>query len=111
MLDEPAAQQSDPTVLNLQLRSLSKQSNLQPMPVSSIEAADKNPKKISAWINSINDLHKSKPPPHVSYSKPMPDIEKLMQVIWNDRPVFCPLNWFLLYCFVLQRYNDGAYLV
>jgi intraflagellar transport protein 46 len=80
VLDEPAAQQSDPTVLNLQLRSLSKQSNLQPMPVSSIEAADKNPKKISAWINSINDLHKSKPPPHVSYSKPMPDIEKLMQV-------------------------------
>jgi len=48
-LDEPAAAQSDPTVLDLQLRVVSKQSGLQPMTVRSIENADKNPKKISTW--------------------------------------------------------------
>jgi len=83
VLDEPAAVQSDPTVLDLQLRAISKQSNLQPMVVRSIEQADKNPKAITTWINSINDLHKSKPAPTVNYTKNMPDIERLMQE-WPD---------------------------
>eukprot|EP00899_Mesostigma_viride_P022234 jgi/Mesvir1/3195/Mv16348-RA.1 len=79
VLDEPAAQQSDSTVLNLQLRAVSKTSGLMPVMVTSIENADKNPKKIANWIQSINDLHKSKPRQEVNYSKTMPDIEKLMQ--------------------------------
>ncbi|GBG90504.1 hypothetical protein CBR_g50849 [Chara braunii] len=49
------------------------------MTVTSIDNAAKNPKRITSWISSINDLHKSKPPPQVNYSKAMPDIEKLMQ--------------------------------
>lgn len=32
------------------------------------------------WINSVGDIHKNKQPPSVSYSKPMPDIDSLMQV-------------------------------
>lgn len=48
--------------------------------ISSVEYAEKNPRKLDAWINSIKDLHQSKPPPTVIYSKPMPDVEKLMQV-------------------------------
>jgi len=83
VLDEPTANQSDPTVLQLQMRAMSKQSNLQPMSVRSIESAEKNSKAINAWITSLNDLHRSKPPPSVSYSKNMPDIEQLMQV-WPD---------------------------
>ncbi len=34
--------------------------------VRCIEHADKNPKEISKWIQSIQDLHKSKPLPQVS---------------------------------------------
>lgn len=83
VLDEPAANQTDPTLLDLQLRAISKKSNLEPMTVRSIENADKNPKAVSNWINSIKDLHRSKPPPQVHYSKSMPDIEALMQV-WPD---------------------------
>jgi intraflagellar transport protein 46 len=49
------------------------------MQVRSIENADKNPKEIMKWIQSVADVHKSKPPPAVHYSKPMPDIERLMQ--------------------------------
>lgn len=78
-LDEPGPIQSDPTVLNLQLRSLSKKSGLDPISVRAIEHAQKNPKEITKWIQSISDLHRSKPPPSVHYTKAMPDIEILMQ--------------------------------
>lgn len=44
-----------------------------------IESAEKNPKQILAWISSVGDIHKTKQPPSVSYSKPMPDIDTLMQ--------------------------------
>mmetsp|Transcript_863 Transcript_863/g.3110 ORF Transcript_863/g.3110 Transcript_863/m.3110 type:complete len:371 (-) Transcript_863:170-1282(-) len=79
VLDEPAAKQSDPTVLSLQLRAVSKTAGMKPMAVSAVEGADKDPKRIQQWIQSINDLHKNKPPPTVSYQKSMPDIEALMQ--------------------------------
>jgi len=79
-LDEPAAVQSDPNVLQLQLRAVSKSSAAQVMAVASVDAAEKDPKAISRWISSINDLHRHKPPPSVHYSKPMPDIEALMQI-------------------------------
>jgi intraflagellar transport protein 46 len=49
--------------------------------IHSIENADKNPKEISAWINDVAEIHKKKQPPSVSYSKPLPDIDTLMQVM------------------------------
>ncbi|SPQ93183.1 unnamed protein product (mitochondrion) [Plasmodiophora brassicae] len=80
VLDEPGANQTDPTVLDLQLRVLSKQStSATAVTVRSIENADKFPKNITAWITSIQDLHKQKPPPTVSYSRIMPDVDELMQ--------------------------------
>jgi hydroxybutyrate-dimer hydrolase len=47
--------------------------------VHAIENAEKNPKQIQSWISSVADIHKSKQPPSVSYSKPMPDIDSLMK--------------------------------
>ena len=79
-LDEPASIQSDPTVLSLQLRAVTKSSGAQPMLVRSVEHAEKDPKAITGWINSISDLHRHKPAPSVRYTKPMPDIEALMQI-------------------------------
>jgi intraflagellar transport protein 46 len=83
LLDEPAATQSDPTVLDLQMRASAKKSNLEPVNVHSIENADKNPREITKWIENIRDLHRTKPPPTVQYKKSMPDIESLMQV-WPE---------------------------
>lgn len=37
--------------------------------------------RLASWISSMRDLHRSKPPAAVSYSRPMPDLEGLMQVI------------------------------
>ena len=79
VLDEPCAKQSDPTVLDLQLRAISKQSTDRKVVVKSLESAEKNPKAIDNWIESIRDLHRTKPPPNVHYSKNMPDIDLLMQ--------------------------------
>ncbi|GBM47088.1 Intraflagellar transport protein 46 [Araneus ventricosus] len=79
VLDEPCAKQSDPTVLDLQLRAISKETTFKSVAVKSLENADKRPKEIDAWINSISNLHRSKPPPTVHYSRNMPDIETLMQ--------------------------------
>lgn len=78
-LDEPCAKQSDPTVLDLQLRAISKETTYKSVAVKTLENADKRPKEIDAWINSISNLHRSKPPPTVHYSRNMPDIETLMQ--------------------------------
>ncbi|CAM9509843.1 unnamed protein product [Pylaiella littoralis] len=78
VLDEPAASQSDSTVLELQLRAISKKQHGD-VAVRSIENAHKNPAEIDKWIQSINDLHRTKPPPQVNYKKNMPDIELLME--------------------------------
>uniref|UniRef100_A0A7S3F0D0 Intraflagellar transport protein 46 homolog n=1 Tax=Haptolina ericina TaxID=156174 RepID=A0A7S3F0D0_9EUKA len=80
VMDEPSSNQSDPTVLTLQLRAVTKSSGAQPMLVRSVEAAEKNPKAITGWISSIAELHRHKPAPSVRYSSPMPDVESLMQI-------------------------------
>ena len=64
-LDEPSSNQSDPTVLELQLRAKSKKLQNGDVVVRSIEGADRNPAKIEKWIQDIADLHRSKPPPQV----------------------------------------------
>ncbi|XP_068772914.1 intraflagellar transport protein 46 homolog isoform X3 [Struthio camelus] len=51
----------------------------QQIKVKSIENAEKNPKAIDSWIESISELHRCKPPATVHYTRPMPDIETLMQ--------------------------------
>lgn len=79
-LDEPCLNPSDPSILDMQLRTLSKHQNLQPVEVRSIEEAEKNPREVENWIKRIDDLNRSKPAPNVQYSRKMPDIEQLMQV-------------------------------
>ncbi|XP_029812049.1 intraflagellar transport protein 46 homolog isoform X2 [Suricata suricatta] len=79
VLDEPSTKQSDPTVLSLWLTENSKQHNVTHMKVKSLEDAEKNPKAIDTWIESISELHSSKPPATVHYTRPMPDIDTLMQ--------------------------------
>ena len=79
VLDEPCAKQSDPTVLDLQLRSISKTSGVRAMQVRSVPNAIKNSKAINSWIDNMEELHRTKPPQNVHYSKSMPDIDLLMQ--------------------------------
>lgn len=79
IIDEPSAKQSDPTVLDLQLRAISKETTSKQVAVKVLEDSEKNVKEIDGWIKSISDLHRSKPPPAVHYSRNMPSIDQLMQ--------------------------------
>ncbi|XP_076750444.1 intraflagellar transport 46 [Xylocopa sonorina] len=80
VLDEPCTDQSDPAVLHLQLRShLRSAGAARQTVIKRIEDAEKNGKSIDKWIEDINQLHRSKHPPAVNLTKPMPDIDSLLQ--------------------------------
>lgn len=79
VLDEPCAAQSDATVLDLQLRSISKTTSSRAVHVKQLPNATKNAKAIDQWVSSIVELHRDKPPQSVQYSSSMPDIDHLMQ--------------------------------
>ncbi|ETO17859.1 hypothetical protein RFI_19454 [Reticulomyxa filosa] len=92
-LDEPKLQQSDPSTLDLQLRmyfyyikhvhKYTTQS-INSKIIRSIERADKNPQKITHWIENIqhlhtNVLHNGNIENNLLFNKPMPEISQLMQ--------------------------------
>jgi intraflagellar transport protein 46 len=77
-LDEPALNCEDKTVLELKYVQSKNVVRSAPMTVDSIEGADKKPKEISRWINSINELQKTRPAPTVNYTKQMPDFDQMM---------------------------------
>lgn len=82
VLDEPAAVQSDPSLLTMQLRQTSKQAGASSgaaSTVAKVEDPAKNSKRITDWIKSIGDLQKGKPGATVHISNGMPDVEALMQ--------------------------------
>jgi intraflagellar transport protein 46 len=62
VIDEPCAAQSDPTVLDLQLRSIAKTATNKPAAVSQVANVQKDAKTLDNWIKSITDLHREKPP-------------------------------------------------
>eukprot|EP00753_Platysulcus_tardus_P015071 PLAT4757.1.p2 GENE.PLAT4757.1~~PLAT4757.1.p2 ORF type:complete len:419 (+),score=223.91 PLAT4757.1:76-1332(+) len=85
VLDEPSSSQSDPTVLELQLRAISKDPRAGPEIVRSIEGADRENKgEIDRWIASVEELHATKPAPRVSYTKTMPAVSRLMMMQWPE---------------------------
>ncbi|XP_006616677.1 intraflagellar transport protein 46 homolog [Apis dorsata] len=80
VLDEPCTNQSDPAVLHLQLRSHLRSAGVARQTViKRIEDAEKNGKSIEKWIEDIDQLHRSKHPPAVHLTKPMPEIDSLLQ--------------------------------
>lgn len=79
VLDEPALNSEDKTVLELKYVQSKNVVRATPMDVDSIDQADKKPKEIGRWISAVQDLHKSRPPPTVNYSKAMPEFDTLME--------------------------------
>lgn len=77
MIDEPALVQSDVATISLKLKRLSKRSGVKDR-VFRIEEAEKRPSDVQRWIDSVRES--SKAAPQVTYTKPMPSIESLMQI-------------------------------
>lgn len=80
LLDEPALNCEDKTVLELKYVQSKNVVRAAPVNVDSIDNADKKPKEISRWINSVQDLHKTRPPPTVNYTKAMPDFDEHLMI-------------------------------
>ncbi len=84
VLDEPDINQSNPTILDMKLKSLSK-SSIHPQSPNKVyaihdtQALKSNPKPLNTWIQSLEELHATRPPAVVKYTRPMPDLEELMQ--------------------------------
>merc|ERR1711934_757261 len=79
-LAEATLIQSDATIIEMELRAQTKKADLGAQKVSSIANAQANVPQIKKWIQSVDELHSSKPATEVLYQQPMPDIEALMQV-------------------------------
>ena len=79
-LDEPALNCEDKTVLELKYVQSKNVVRAAPVNVDSIEGADKKPKEISRWISAVADLHKTRPPPTVNYTKNMPDFDEQLMI-------------------------------
>lgn len=80
-IDEPKLNQSRPEVL----RKLLDELNLLPkgdQKPASIANAQKNPKQIQIWIDSVDKIQKNRPAPSVVYSNKMPEIDTLLEP-WN----------------------------
>lgn len=81
-MDEPALNQSKKAKLDLMMNEFMKKKKTgKNQIVHSIENAEKNPKEIIGWINDVAEIQKNKQAPTVSYTKSMPDIDNLMQVL------------------------------
>ncbi|CAI2356361.1 unnamed protein product [Caenorhabditis sp. 36 PRJEB53466] len=80
-IDEPPCNQSDGTIVGMQIRNATKDSTIldDEVPVKLLENADENPDEIKKWIANIKEFHKSKPAHTVHYRTQLPDIDTLMQ--------------------------------
>lgn len=85
-LDEPSISQSNQQILRMELReqygvASSGQGDAY---IGSIEGAQKNQKELVSWLDSIEEIHRQRPPPSVMYSSKMPEFEALMEP-WPDK--------------------------
>ena len=82
VLDEPVANQSDPSVLHHRLQAFSKlkkqrENIVQKIP--NLHKDSKGVKDLESWLNQMSDLTTSLPSQSVHYTKAMPDVDLLMR--------------------------------
>lgn len=78
VLDEPTSKPAIPAVVKMEIAAREKRS-VRATFVQSIDDALKRPALIERWVAEIDTLRKKRPPPTVHYSRPMPEVDALMQ--------------------------------
>lgn len=78
-VDEPSSHQSNPAIVKMMLETTSRNPKRDTY-VISVENAHTKGQVIDKWIADVKGVHYKKPLPTVTYSKTMPDIERLLQV-------------------------------
>lgn len=79
MIDEPTIPQSNPAVVQLELRATNVHMGASAQVVDSFEDAANRPEVIDRWIADVKKVHYKKPLPTVNYQRPMPEIDTLLQ--------------------------------
>ena len=86
ILDEPSISQSNPQLLKMELREqygITSPENQSDGYVGYIQNVQNNRKELDAWLESIEEIHRNRPPPVYIYQTQMPEIEYLMEQ-WDD---------------------------
>ena len=86
VLDEPSISQSNPQILKMELREqygITSPDNQCDAYIGCIENPQKNLKALHSWLESIEEIHRNRPPVNVIYTTKMPELEDLMEP-WPD---------------------------
>lgn len=80
-LDEPCLNSSDEKILEMKYVQIKKtdKTSVQKMDVKTVENAERNPSEVNHWITQLEELHKGRALPTVSYTKQMPDPDLLLE--------------------------------
>ncbi|OHS92871.1 intraflagellar transport protein [Tritrichomonas foetus] len=82
IVDEPSISQSNPQILRMELREqygVNSPANEGDGYIGFIEDPQKNRKALTSWLESIEEVHRNRPPPTFIYSSKMPELEQLME--------------------------------
>ncbi|OHT06844.1 hypothetical protein TRFO_25095 [Tritrichomonas foetus] len=82
ILDEPSISQSNPQILRMELREqygITSAANEGDAYIGFIEDPQNNRKALTSWLESIEEIHRNRPPPTFIYSSKMPELEQLME--------------------------------
>jgi intraflagellar transport protein 46 len=83
ILDEPSIAQSNPQVLRMELREqygITAPGSEMDSYVGFIEQPQKSRKALDSWLESLEEIHRNRPPPSIIYSHKMPELEDLMEL-------------------------------
>ena len=86
ILDEPSFSQSDQQLLKMELceqYGTTSSENQSDGYFEFIQNVQNNRKELDAWLESIEEIHRNRPPPVYIYQTQMPEIEYLMEQ-WDD---------------------------
>ncbi|KAK9827496.1 hypothetical protein WJX74_005719 [Apatococcus lobatus] len=79
LLDEPSAQQSNPSIMHLKLQSSEPQGGGHVHEPESLPASSTTGRKLENWIIGMRQVQQGKRSAHVHYTKPMPAVDSLLE--------------------------------
>jgi intraflagellar transport protein 46 len=83
IVDEPSIAQSNPQVLRMELREqygVAAPGAACDGYTGFLAAPQRNRKALDSWLESLEDIHRRRPPPAIIYSHKMPEAEDLMEL-------------------------------
>ena len=84
VLDEPSIGQMDPIILKMELREKFGHNTPMNEMIGELKHKDlESPKALNSFMESIEEIHRNRPPPSMKYTYKMPELEELMEM-WPD---------------------------